>query len=44
MRRTLLGTATALSLLILRRENLLGEAVACIVGAQVRRFIAPNET
>lgn len=29
---------------ILRRENLLGEAVACIVGGVVRCFIAPNET
>jgi hypothetical protein len=29
---------------ILRRENLLGDAVACIVGGQVRCFIAPNET
>jgi hypothetical protein len=29
---------------ILCRENLLGDAVAGIVGGQVRRFIAPNET
>jgi hypothetical protein len=29
---------------ILRRENLLGDAVACIVGGEVRCFIAPNET
>ena len=29
---------------ILRRENLLGDAVACIVGGNVRCFIAPNET
>ena len=29
---------------ILRRENLFGDAVACIVGGQVRCFIAPNET
>ena len=29
---------------ILRRVNLLGDAVACIVGGQVRCFIAPNET
>ena len=29
---------------ILRRENLLGDAVACIVAGQVRCFIAPNET
>jgi hypothetical protein len=29
---------------VLRRENLLGDAVACIVAGQVRCFIAPNET
>ena len=29
---------------ILRRENPLGDAVACIVGGVVRCFIAPNET
>ena len=29
---------------ILRRENLLGDAVACIVAGEVRCFIAPNET
>jgi hypothetical protein len=29
---------------ILRQVNLLGDAVACIVGGQVRCFIAPNET
>jgi hypothetical protein len=29
---------------ILSRVNLLGDAVACIVGGQVRCFIAPNET
>jgi len=29
---------------VLRRENPLGDAVACIVGGQVRCFIAPNET
>jgi len=29
---------------ILRRVNLLGDAVACVVGGQVRCFIAPNET
>ena len=28
---------------ILRRENLIGDAVACIVGGQVRCFIAPQE-
>ena len=44
MRRTSLGPVTALSSLILRRENLLGEAEACIVGGRVRCFIAPNET
>ena len=29
---------------ILRRENLLGDAVACVVAGEVRCFIAPNET
>ena len=29
---------------ILRRENLLGDAAACIVASEVRCFIAPNET
>ena len=29
---------------ILRRANLLGDAIACIVGNQVRCFIAPPET
>ena len=44
MRRTSLGPVTALSSLILGRENLLGDAVACIVGGRARCFIAPNET
>lgn len=29
---------------ILRRENLIGDAIACIVGGKVRCFIPPSET